>query len=493
MEKNIDHILSELIEMIPELKNNQDEWKEFIQEFVDARPDAKMDASFKIDLQNEILNKAKQMKSNPKSKKTSNNFIAKMALTLLGGGALATFVIVPMMQTPTDPLVKDPIKTDIMPIVYANGLVNITKNQTTNAFGELKVEKESEGNQGRVSGGEEMAEMAIDAPMMSSKMIMPPQFGRVNYEYLYEGSDLPTIESTIDIYKKLKGTGNGPNFNDQLEKLGINLVDLATFKNLSVETISLKDDVALGYIVSVNFGEGNVSIHQDYEKWSKALCPGEEYCRHEPLNKEDMLSDKELTKIANTFLKDHKIETAHIGKPTIDKYWEENEREGGRVYYPDSVQLVYPFVINGKELTDQWGGKVGVRVSVNLRLKKVENANFSTLNLESSTYESSTVDAILNRAKEGGAQGVKYNNPEKVIKVKLDTPKIQLTQMYLPQENGKRDEIFVPAFVFPVKESDKETKRYYNQKQIIVPIAKDLFATTPSLIEPYMMKGAIVE
>lgn len=484
MKKNIDDLFSELIQMIPELKKNEDDWREFIKKFIDARPDSKIDANFKKDLHHEILKKTTYMKNNPKTNDPKkDNLIGKLIFTFLGGGVLASMFIIPILNPPVKPAPKFTKKlTSEFDKTDTKNLIKITKNSEKNAFGTLKIEKNNISNDipaGKGGGG--MAEMASAPEMMSARMIMPPYGGRINYEYVYEGQTIPQISETIKVYKKQKGGVNLPQIQDQLDKLEINLVNLSTFKKLSLNNVSFTEEADLGYQISVNFKEGSISIHQDYQKWQAQLCPDKPYCRQKPIKKEEIPNDKKLIEIAQNFLKTHKITNANLGTPIVKKYWEENKRDGEEpTYYPDSIPVIYPYLVNGQEITTQWGEPVGVRISINIRLNKVESANFSSLNLESSDYESSSAEDILKRAKEGGAQGVKYNNPERVIQIKLGSPKKTLTQMYLPNKDGKRTEIFVPAFVFPVINKDKETEQYYRQKEIIVPIAKDLFTLNAS-------------
>lgn len=479
MKKNIDDLFSELIQMIPELQKDEADWREFIKKFVEARPNSQLDADFKKDLHHEILKKTTHMKTHSKKEPTKkDNLIGKLMFTFLSGGILTALFVLPTLQN-SKKTSKTPLISEITEVAFANNLINITKNSEKNAFGILKVEKQNNSNAEQAVGG--VAKMANAPAIMSSRMIMPPYGGQINYEYLYEGSDLPEIEKSITIYKKQKGGLNLPQFQDQLDKFGINLVDLETFKELSLDNVSFTEETELGYQISVNFKDGSVSIHQDYEKWQKQLCPNKPYCRQKPIKKEEIPSDKKLIKIAQNFLQTHKITNTNLGTPIVKKYWEENAHDGEETtYYPNSIPVIYPFVVNGQEISSQWGEPVGIQININIRLKKVESANFSNLNLESSDYESSNAEEVLERAKEGGAQGVKYNNPEQVVKIKLGTPKKTLTQMYLPNKDSEREEIFVPAFIFPVINKDKEIEQYYRQKEIIVPLAKDLFTLNAS-------------
>lgn len=94
---DINALLQELSELIPEVTENPEPWKKMITDFIQSRPNSTMDDSFHADLRAELLRKAERLKRTPKNQK---RFWVWPALSFCTGVALSAVVILPIMQTP---------------------------------------------------------------------------------------------------------------------------------------------------------------------------------------------------------------------------------------------------------------------------------------------------------------------------------------------------------------------------------------------------------
>ncbi len=95
-DSDIQNMLVELAEFVPEIKPNDTEWKEFLREFISARPNIELNEAFARELRDRILERSQQLKTSrwkiPQWLKLSGTFIA--------GAAMCALVIVPILRTP---------------------------------------------------------------------------------------------------------------------------------------------------------------------------------------------------------------------------------------------------------------------------------------------------------------------------------------------------------------------------------------------------------
>ena len=95
-------------------------------------------------------------------------------------------------------------------------------------------------------------------------------------------------------------------------------------------------------------------------------------------------------------------------------------------------------------------------------------------------YASLDEESIRSAVNEGGLQGFRYSNPDKIISLTLTNPDLKLVkiQRYNRIKNNT-DEFYVPAIVFEIEEPDSKENmdtipRYYYQRSIIVPLVKNV-------------------
>lgn len=494
MKKQSQKLLQELLEAHPELRKHETHLQTFIEDFLSSRPDSQINEDFKQQLRSEILRRCQEMETSG-GREGWGSFMDQFWKPFVLGGVTIGFAVwlIPLVLTePSSIPVDSPELTEsssqkmmaqdeaVSPVVDGSLAIEETEDQ---AFDLADIDLPL--------GARDMAEGAVmgrggGGGGGAAYNIMPPHPGpygeRINYEYEFDG-DLPQLKEKISVYKK-KSRTQGARLELRPEMIpNFGLVDMSQFGELSINSITLAEDKEKGYMILMNYDYPNISIHTNYEKWRPYYenCSGgsEENCQPKPLTEKDMLSDSELIRIANAFLKKYNIDTSFLGDPEIEKYWEQPHYQGPRPeYYPDEMTVVYPYLIDGQKIVDQWGNIQGARVSVHQRMKEVTNLHMTPLQLQSSQYPVSNSEDILTFARQGGNQGFSYVNPDKTITRKLGKPELQLTHIQKFSKGNLAAEYYVPALFFPIEkdtDTDGEERQHLQQQtHIVVPLVQDL-------------------
>ena len=153
----------------------------------------------------------------------------------------------------------------------------------------------------------------------------------------------------------------------------------------------------------------------------------------------------------------------------------EKAADKNNFYIPTSSTVVYPLLINGKEVYEQYGGKYGIMMSIGFKEKKVEYVNnIQTLKFESSSYDlNKDVDTIIKIA-ENTDNYYYYSDAGDVKKVEIELkdPKIVYSKIFTYDSNTNTgSEFLVPAVAFKISgDYDPNT---YNRQYVLIPLAKD--------------------
>lgn len=486
---NIEQILEELYELDPDFRQHEAKLKQIISELLANRPVAKIDEEFVKGLRAKLLAKAELI--NNENKLGNFNFMKKLNY-ILGGTAVVAVALAAVVLTQKQTGVQ--IVKNSQPL-FGNK-VEIEK-VGFNAFGNLALNSGSGGDRNQSGGGNSMAiapapEQAPTAdngaaqPKMAYGMggggdmsIMPPMY---TYKYVYKGEKLENLAGQMDVYRRVKGFGDQGLGGNLLQQLNFGLLDTGKFSNTTIQNLSIAEDKPEGYVINLNVQEGTIYISENWPKWPhpEANCRDEACYKQYQLKPEQIPADEKLIEIANKFLADHNISLENYGAPKVQDYWRQElarATDKSMVYIPDQMSVVYPLKIDGKEAFDEGGNATGLNVGVNVRLNKVSSVGeLSALKFQASGYEvESDFQKIVDAAQNGGNYGpVYYTMPaggeQKELTVELGTPTLSFVRMW--QYNGATsDEIFVPAYIFPVT-SVSGGDSYY-PKNVVVPVAKE--------------------
>ncbi|MFA6393365.1 MAG: hypothetical protein WCW25_00615 [Patescibacteria group bacterium] len=338
------------------------------------------------------------------------------------------------------------------------------------------------------------------------------------YKYVYRGEKINLPDSRLPVFKRIKGFGKDVNASDILGNFGVDGINIGKFGAAKADNLSLTEQKEFGYSLNINFTEGNFSINQNWNTWPhpENQCKDESCYQSLQIKESDMLSDNEAIDIANRFLNEYGISAVGYGPAEVMndwKRWYAAADDKANYYFPDTISVLYPLMLDDKPVYDEGGAKAGINVSINVREKKVSGVwNLNSQNYQSSLYDIETDwDKILETAKNGsgyypypmavkssavsasgtGMDGIAEENAdnnqpdnppaggitleeyekvrEKVKEIELDTPVIGLVRMWIYESNNS-DELLSPAVIFPVKKSDENVWQNY----IIVPLVKEI-------------------
>lgn len=467
MDENIKNILNDLYSVDQNLRQHEKDLIEIIKTLLAARPEAKYDPNFKQELRAQLLAKFEQIKNKESVTNTKINFNNMNKLFYaLGGLLLMVIVIMPFVY-------RDKVQlANINKINVQNGL-QVAK-LSDHAFGVLSSNSETtapqraygmgagpaaEENAGYGGGG-----VAIDKAVSDTTMIAPSY-----YTYVYDGEEIILDSTKLPVYKKIKGLGAQENLAKILQGINFGNIDLNKFQNTQLRNFQISENKDFGYALFVDLYEGNISINENWEKWPQLQV-------YNPLKPSDMPDDQTLINMANQFLAEKNINIDQYGEPSVGDDWRlyaARTEQGMDYYIPETVTVLYPQIIDGKVVYDEWGNKFGINVSINIRQNKVSAVyGMTNQNYQTSDYEMETdVSKILKLAEQGGTSPYYIEENAQKIEIKLDTPTYSYIQIW--QYDGySSSQLFVPALVFPIKEVPQAD--YFYRKSVVIPLAKEM-------------------
>ncbi|MFA5130309.1 MAG: hypothetical protein WC477_05345 [Patescibacteria group bacterium] len=406
--------------------------------------------------------------------------------------------------------------------------------------------------QGVSESGKVATDVSASAPSATANDKIMPPIQQSTIEYAYTGDELKLDQTSMDVLRLASSPIPSANVS-AIAGTNLGIADLSSFSNLKATDINLTQDVPFGYTVSIGYQSGMISIYQNWTQWQSVYpqCQDEKCWQDQQIKPSDVPSDDALIKIANDFLDQHHINRSSYGTPEVDRSWLAvpnvyatngsgaggtavrslasdvpafaNASAGGvavrssgaegmmvpspssiaQIYVPDSIQITYPLLIQGKPVYNGSGMKVGMNVGVNLRAKRVSDVyNIRAMRLDASAYDAITdVNDVLNQAKKGGYNGYMYAMGERgsIVTQDLGTPTIGYLQIYSTKDN-QSSELYVPAMIFPVKsaasnvadEATRTNMYYYgmNRNVVIVPLVKGVVDESTPIIRP-MMDGGV--
>lgn len=531
--QEIKTLLEDLYKTDPSLRERENDLIKIVQAIASSKPDVKMDKTFLSSLRNELLNKAKTLsktmklndtlKPAPKARVSFSKFWPAIGFTFSGVavGVMAMLfvmqdsILLPKKASVSTTSDQQQVAFNALSIdrvaKFAFGALN--ENNNSAGLGSAKAMGGGGGNAMTVrnfatesaapnapsfvtadgSVSQSATAVAEPVPAPDSKMMIMPPYEQTITEYVYKGDSIELKDSSLDVYKRVNSSFSTGNLASAIRGLNLGIANISSFRNANVSDISIYQDEEFGYQIYLSPRNGMMSIDQNWEKWQSAYpnCQDDACWKNSQLKESDVPSDEEIAKIADAFLAEHGIDHSAYGAGEVDTSWKLSQ--GSVDYIPDVMTVTYPLIVD-KQMTYANGGmKMGITVSVNLRVKKVSSVyNIQALKFEASTYDAeSDTAAILESAKNGGlASPIRYMDAQaisqsKKVEAELGTPVVGLVQMYQYKDN-QSIELYVPALIFPVTKKPEGLE--WSQNSIIVPLVKG-FEDELNRPMPYMMKG----
>jgi len=482
MEDKIRKILDELYMIDESFKEKEIELSKIIEKLLRDRPDIKIDKSFVENLRSELLSKHATKNS------FNFNFMKKFAYSFTG------FVVALIIAVPT-----------IFYYQSHKGLVgDLAQKESAGtsevgklAFGDLgqsvrdalKNQRPQGGGGGGGGYGAAMGSgIAMPAPEGD---FTRPTYEMIFYRYSYKGDDVNLTETEMPVYKKIHQIDVGAGVADVLKNATSGLMDLSSLSNVKLGQFTLYEDKDVGYYVSVDFANGNISINKNYKKPLYECQDQACYDAHR-LKMSDIPEDANSIAMADSFLKTLNIDMSSYGPGEVDSRWRRSYEASDNkadFYPPEWISVIYPLMINGYPVYDVGGNKYGLNVNIEVRTKSVSAVyNINIQKYLSSTYSTETdFNKILELEQKGGTRYYydPYARASGFKDIETGTPHLAYLQRY-EYKNQENEELFIPALAFPITKYP-EDEPYFDGQYVIVPLAKDIlnaYGETPDIYPP---------
>lgn len=496
MKTNVENFLEELYQIDPSLQEKEAQIKKLIITMTSLSPDVKMDEKFKTNLRAQIAEKihSEKLKNYEKSNKPS---ILQIIGYMFGGVWVAAFWFF-MFQ---DQLLSNPVTKTTQevatqtPVKFENTIIKAQANSygKLNAVGTDKTAKWS-GNEALAVKSADIAapkaesmeintfaakedslnsKVALTSPVANDLMIEPLPYVPEIYRYTFSGELNLEIPQNMTVYKKENTKSDTSGLVGLLKNINFSGVNLANFANLNISSLSVNEDKEFGYSLNLDFDNSGLSIWKNWTKW-----PAQNL---EEAQKLPLLTEAESLAIAKNFLSQYNIDLSSYGTPVVEQsYMAALLRAADTKIAPDFYRpaptVIYPLLIDGKEVREEYGQATGVRVEIDPVEKKVSGVNgLSVAQYLASEYQvENNVENILKVANVWGRWGFYDYGTEnvKITNVLLKNPKITYINSY-SYKNNVQEQYVIPTVTFEVeKPADVE---YFYQETITVPLVKDMY------------------
>jgi hypothetical protein len=325
---------------------------------------------------------------------------------------------------------------------------------------------------------------------------------RIEYNYIYVGEDFNLLPEEVDVYRRVD-LDLSRQFANLFSDKKISFFDLRKFRNININNLTINEDREYGYSIYLGLKDGQFSLYKNWEKWPNIdkLCRGYNYECYQSysLTINDVLSDEDIIGLSDDFLREYGISLDNYGAGEVQKYWMRDyilSEDKASFYMPESIMVTYPLLINGLEVYEESGEKVGLNVEVDMREKRVAGVhNLFYQHYESSAYNSENdKENILKMVENGGIYSTYdyYGDSPitKTIDIQIGTPAIKMVRVWNYDEMTMRGyEIYVPAYVFPVISESEPS--YFYRKNIVIPAVKDFFNNNRAYPLPIMYEDSV--
>lgn len=468
MKKHIQQFLLELYIMDPSLREHETQLIELISRMLQEKPDVKVDETFVSELRMRLVGESIQ----------SHSFLSRFFMNhnvpaMIGAGAaLSLLLVVGIYQFTANGLSNKTPGGSIASLFQPNEIIQ----KKAGAFGNLALgtfqgipEERGSAATSQVigfGGGN-----ALSSQDVTSRMIIAP----VSYTYTYVGEPINISEQTMPVYKRLASDLASESLANRLKDAGAGMIDLSTFQNLHVQTVSLKND---RYNIQLDIEQARASIFSQYRNEPGVV---------EEVSLSDVPSEEALIAIANTFLQTHDIDTRAYADPVVDMQWKEQQR---RIAYnpdvkgtaPPIITVIYPYALGNTHASNYNGVPEGMQVNIHIARDKVESVwNILAGNFESSQYAVETDQEKMNKFIVQGGLYTPWQQDDAALRqaqdkkqLELGTPTVVYVQHHLPGSNGgDSQEVFIPALQFPVMNKPTEGP-FYHSGIVTIPLVKDI-------------------
>ncbi len=503
MKKNTKKILSELYEIDASFQEKDLKIDEFIDTMIEISPKAKIDKNFKAILKAKIDSKIADI--TVKSYKNSQKPTFFQVVSYIFWGAwVAVFWFFIFQQS----FLSHSIEDVSQPLAFRTQIFH----ENANSFWSLR----QLGQDGKVQAVTNMSAHWVASPMWILEMsgdsiewfsndvyedelftqeqemlpqnmensrvsldkmtILPidseiyvPAIARYTFSWEIDFS----LSETALIYKKSQTNADYSALNKILGGVNFHGVDLWKFSNLKVWSMSLKQDIPFWYILNIDFESDTFSFWKNWTTWPQNSW--------ENIQKSEPISEKELLKIVQDFLREYNIDFSSYGTPIVEENYKHSLWVSPRWTYIDrpAPVVIYPFILNDTEIQDEFWGKIGIRVEVDPVEKRVSGmSGIVQSDYFSSEYAMETdIENILKVANVWGIWGIydiPHDTESEIVEYELTNPQL-ISVKSISYKNNTTEEFIIPAIRFDIVYPNDEENIYKTNEVITVPLLKDFY------------------
>ena len=458
-------ILEELYMIDPDLRSREKEIITFIEKMQKHRPQIEIDEAFRLELRNKLLT----LWENKKLKNSEKQSFFWYFLPFFWG--LTAIFLIALSFWPmffwTD-TVTDVTSPEVWKLSFAPDI----QEREPNAYGKIWLSPSPVPPPVPAWGWVENR-MMMTAETMIADTSMPVMDMPI-YSYVYTWVlDMNLWE--LPVYEKKSLPFSSDDMGWLLSGLNIDGINLSLLKNTRIGSVSLLEDREYGYSVNLDLQWGNVSFYQNWTKWPQPQC-GDNGCP--PIKESEVPSDDEIITTANTWLNENGIDISYYGEPIIDRDWKiyyaRALAEGTEGYIPENFTVIFPFLLDGKKVYEEYGTPRGISLSIDIRTLRVTSmSGLEKYALDRSLYPLENRDVIDEMIRSGGRYTMDTSltgSGLEVIKISLSNPSLEYVRLYGSYGDGMTKEYFVPSYIFPI-ENWTDTRGYL-PKSIIIPIVE---------------------
>ena len=494
MEKIIKEILTDIYALDGNFRKYESELIGISKKLLAVRPEVQIDDQFRQELKQKVLTRFQELSvaknQAPLRFNFNFNFMSKFKFAF----ALAVVAII-VGGTAYYYQLTGEKKVSFAPLFADRVMIKPVGDQ---AFGSLALFDQASvaSPEGKGAAAGQPAGYGGGGAPLGESMVWPLYV----FDYQYVGGEINLPDSlTLPVYKRSKDQAVSSVVNI-LNNLDLGLINMQKFHSKNLQNFTIVEDRPFGYIVSVDFEQSQVNIFENWKKWPNPFtdCQTPECWQQNQLQLSDVPSDQELIDLANNFLATYGISRTNYGQPVVINDWQNYIREDlpEKVYVPDVISVIYPFVLDGRAVYDEGGRPFGLRVNVNIRYQQVAGLGYLTsLNFQSSNYEIVNDSARLVELAEQGNWRYTSYWPETArrLKVELGDPQLILAIIWLPA-GVDSEELYVPALSFPVLSvaaADDIDMSYMQNSQVVVPLVKDILDTATDNDGPVFIQAEV--
>lgn len=452
------HILEELYQIEPSLKEKESELITLIENMLQSRPKATIDEGFKKALRKEVLTLI-EVQHRPKKSYIAQNIFLPLGLSI---GFAALFGLWLYNPLTFEGQKNVPWELAFTPTIIQAG---------SQAFW-TKIIAENTASVPQAIPASELS--TISSKRIATDMMMP--YEPTWYRYVYTGS-LESLATETQVYQVQRTPLLSDEIISFIQRLDFTWMNLASLKGLSdleVTNLSLVEKKRYGYQINIDFQNGSVNLYQNYPMWN---CEGKK-C-DTPLSVEDVPSDDVMIARAQDFLESFGIDPSAYGSPYIEQSFPmiayaraENAPSTVERQALDMYNIIFPIEIDWGIVHQEYGGKKWLSLTYDVRSGRISSLS----GLEKTTYTASAYPVISETKKlqDMIRSGGRYIQDEsqfgtgKVVDIPLGTP----TRGYVSlasydNKTQTNREYLAPALIFPILQ---KPENWYGQNQVIIPL-----------------------